>query len=210
MPRLWKRVDWFLIVLVFIASAMGVVAIAGVSGHGPHALIEGMAKKQLIWIALGCITLCIFTAVDYHVWQKWHRAMYGGLLLLLMAVLVIGHHKLGASRWIPLGPFEFQPSEFAKLMLVFWLSGILAPQLGEMLKWRQVLLPTVSAAAPAALIAVEPDLGSSLVFMAALVGITFAAGFPGERIMLVIVFAIAVAVGAVLAHLYWHIRKSVV
>ncbi len=205
-PRFLRDLDWMLVVLVLLAGLMGLVAIAGVSGVGLHAPgVLSLAKRQAVWVVLGVITMAVCTVVDYHQWARWTRPLYAGLLLLLGVVLILGHHRLGAQRWLDVGGFTFQPSEFGKLVVIFVLAKNLAPLAGQLRRWSQLAVPLVLAALPAGLVAKEPDLGTAMVYGAILVGSVFIAGFPGERLIVGLTLVVGLAVGLVVAHLRWHL-----
>lgn len=191
-----------LLALALTAAFAGVVAIAGASAP---VLRMAFAKKQVEAIILGIVALTACTVIDYHVWARWRTVIYVALLGLLAAVRVVGHSTLGATRWISVGGFDLQPSEFAKLMLVFWLAGGLAPLAGELRHWRQILIPLVGTAAAAGLVALQPDLGTSLVFLAALIGVLFASGFSVTRLVAALVLVLGGGVLLVVAHLRWHV-----
>lgn len=205
-PRFWRNFDWSLLALSLLASAAGVVAIASATGTSLHdPSVAAFVKRQIEAMVLGLGVLLVCAAIDYHTWARWHRALYVLLLALLGAVLIIGRHNYGAQRWIPIAGFDFQPSEFGKLLLVIWLAAMLAPRAGQIRHWTQAIWPTLTAAVPAALVAREPDLGTGLIYAAALVGVLYAAGFPGERIVLVLVLLVGGGSAAVYAHLHYHL-----
>ncbi len=200
--KFWQNFDWVLLALTLTAASAGVVAIAGASDP---VIRLAFAKKQAEAIILGIVLLVVCAAIDYHVWARWRTGMYLALLALLAAVRVVGHHTLGAQRWISIGGFDFQPSEFAKLMLIFWLAGGLEPMAGEVHHWRQTVIPLLGTAVAAGLVALQPDLGTSLVFLAVFVGVLFAAGFPAARLLAAIVLVVGGGVLLIFAHLRWHV-----
>jgi rod shape determining protein RodA len=157
-------------------------------------------------LAAGTVALVFCALVDYHIWARLRRTIYALLLAMLAAVFVIGRHKLGASRWIALGPVSLQPSEFTKLMLVVWLAGHLAPRAGSLRSWLDIAVPVLGAALPALLVAAEPDLGTSLTFLAVLIGVVYAAGFPVGKLLSGLALLGAVAAAAVLAVVRWHVH----
>jgi rod shape determining protein RodA len=203
-PRFWRHIDWFQLGLVLVAVAMGLVVVLGASGSGIHSpLVQYYAKRQVLDLVAGTITLALCIRIDYHAWTRWSGVLYAFVVFLLVVVFVIGHRQLGGQRWISVGGFDLQPSEFAKLAVIFLLARHLAGKAGVLRKWRHLIIPTALAALPAGLIVLEPDLGTSLVFVAILLGVLFAAGFPGWRLTAVTALVVALAVGAVIAHLRW-------
>ena len=128
--------------------------------------------RQLIFAGLGILSATIVAKIDYHIWKN-HRILtwllYGGIFVLLLAVFPpIGHKVNGAYRWIPLGPVNFQPSEFAKLAIVITIAMWM-----DYLGWKAerfrlgAVAPLVLIGVYAAPILCETDLGSTMVVVAA-------------------------------------------
>src|SRR5581483_7326563 len=105
--------------------------------------------------------------IDYHAISRWAYVAYWGAILLLVAVLIpgIGSLRYGARRWIELGPFQFQPSEFAKLAFILAQAHFLSRPVDELRQvgifWRSIGLMVL----PFLLVMKEPDLGSALVLV---------------------------------------------
>ena len=94
------------------------------------------------------------------------------MLLVLLGGTVSRHSK----RWLDIGPFRFQPSEFGKLLFVLFLAGFLADRARRMGESRTVLEAIGLAALPILLVFVQPDVGTAMVYMAALAAVLFIAG----------------------------------
>lgn len=198
--------DWLLFALALLAAGMGIVALAGVSGTGLHdPAVLSAVKHQAAYTLVGVAALLVISSTDYHAWARWAKPFYAFLVLILIVTWRLGRHALGAARWIRVGHLEVQPSEFCKLLLILTLAAMLAPRVGQLTRWRSLLLPLLAAALPALLVALQPDLGTSLVFAAILVGTVYAAGFPGWRLAIGLLLVLALAIGAVVAHLRWHL-----
>lgn len=203
-PRFWRHIDWFQIGLVLLAAGIGMAVVLGASGNGLHdPTVRYYAKREILWLVVGLVALAICARVDYHAWTQWSRWIYGVLIVLLMVVVVLGHRHYGSARWISLGGLDFQPSEFAKLAVIFLLARQLARYAGSLRRWRDVVVPTALAALPAGLVVIEPDLGTGLVFVAILFAVLFASGFSGRRLAAVGVLAVGLGVLAVVAHVRW-------
>ena len=204
--RLWQNVDWTLLGLTLLAAVMGLVAVAGVSGTSLHdPAVVGVLQHQLAYTLMGLCALTVLALVDYHAWARWAKALYAFLIVVLVVTWRLGHHTLGAARWIRIGHLEIQPSELGKLLLILWLATLLAPQAGQIRRWRTALLAGAYTALPALLVALQPDLGTSLVFAAVLVGVLYAGGFPGTQLALAVACVVGLAVGGVVAHVRWHL-----
>src|SRR5260370_40395367 len=122
--------------------------------------------------------------------------LYAGMLVLLLGVRLLGHSALGAQRWLSVGGFPLQPSELSKLVLVLVLAAYLSRV--ETLSWRAFLGALGLVAPVAALILTQPDLGTTIVVVAVLVGMLFLAG--GRIAQLAALAACAVVVVPLLTH----------
>jgi len=136
--------------------------------------------RQAIFACVGLVALVACAKTPYVWWRRVAPTLLAVSVALLAAVLVLGDPINGARRWLPLGPFAFQPSELAKLALAVWVAAYLArprrrpPQtLGELLK-PLGLVATVSGG----LILLEPDLGTAVAIALMLGGMLVAAGTP--------------------------------
>jgi len=137
--------------------------------------------RQIVWYGLGIgvgATLCV---VDYHVLARWAWVIYGGSILTLLLVLIPGigtTHGWGARRWIDMGFFQFQPSEFAKLAFIIAAANFLSRPADE-LKQRAIFWKGIGLMLlPFVLIMKEPDLGSALVLLPTGLVMMLVAGTP--------------------------------
>lgn len=153
----------------------------------------GTTLKQLVWFSVGLTAAVVLCLVDYHVLARWAWLGYWGAIVLLVLVMIIGVERNGARRWIDLGPFQLQPSEFAKLAVLFGLAQFLSRPVEE-LRFTNVVLKAMGIVLlPFALILKEPDLGSSLVLLPMMLAMMLVAGVPPA------ILARILGVGAVVA-----------
>ncbi|MGO9480062.1 MAG: FtsW/RodA/SpoVE family cell cycle protein, partial [Limisphaerales bacterium] len=140
---------------------------------------------QMVWYALGLgagVALCL---PDYHSLSRWSLMVYWATIFCLVAVLIphVGSMRFGARRWIDLGFFQFQPSEFAKLAFILAMAHFLSRPEDELRQpanfWKGIGLMLL----PAALILKEPDLGSALVLLPTGLVMMFVAGTPREYLL---------------------------
>ncbi len=177
----WWRVflaqDWLAILLAAGLLAAGLAFIYSASWRGEETGIVGSwFPKQVWWAALGAGVALALVAMDYKLWIRHSWWLYLGSLVLLALVLVAGKRVYGAYRWLVVFGIPFQPSEFAKVALVLVLARVLAsPRLAPR-SFGTLALVLVLAAAPFALILVEPDLGTALVLAPTVAFMLFAAG----------------------------------
>jgi len=134
-------------------------------------------KSQAIWIILGIGLAALLAVIDYEKWRAYRWWIYGLNIMLLLAVIFFGDAAKGATRWIPT-PFGFsiQPSEFAKIFIVVTLADFLADRKGKLNNYTDFIMPFLFVLVPMLLIFKQPDLGTTLVFVAIFVGMMFVAG----------------------------------
>lgn len=200
--RLLKNLDFVTIGTVLAIMFFGLVVIRSATlaftANSPDPYL--FVRKQIASIALGWVVAFLILTSDYSGWARYAKFFYWLNLALLAAVKVLGYSALGATRWIKLGPFQFQPSELAKILVIVTLATHLAKQ-EKVKEWRDFIPPLLHVALPLVLVLIQPDLGTSLVFIAILVGMLFMAGAPVPKLFALIGGGIAAAVGVVLAEL---------
>jgi rod shape determining protein RodA len=142
--------------------------------------------RQIIWYVLGLGAAAVVCLVDYHTLARWSFVVYWATILALGLVLIphIGQtHGWGARRWIDLGPFQFQPSEFAKLAFILAAANFLSRPPDE-LKQRDIFWKGIGLMLlPFALILKEPDLGSALVLLPTGLVMMLVAGTPRKYLL---------------------------
>jgi len=157
-----SEIDWIFclaLTLIAVAGIMMQFSIAG-SSWMPWAL-PTLARYVFFFGIMIALSL-----IDLRVWFALAYPIYGLGLLLLMAVLVVGHHALGATRWIQLGPVQIQPSEIMKIGLVLALARFYhsASSRTATFSWW-LLWPALLILMPVALVAKQPDLGTALLIL---------------------------------------------
>ena len=188
----WQELDWWLLVLSVGLSIFGGIMIRSAELNLP--VTDWWQHWLVAAIGLG---LTLFLArCRYENLIQWHWVIYGITNVLLIAVMVIGYSAKGAQRWISIGGFNFQPSEFAKLALIITMAALLhsksAATIPSMMKALAI------TAVPWGLIFLQPDLGTSLVFGAITLGMLYWANAnPGWLILLV-----SPVISAILFNLY--------
>lgn len=126
---------------------------------------QGLWKKQVLFAALGLFVFSAAAAVPPAVWERFSWVLYLVDLGALGFVIVAGSSAGGATRWIQLGPFRFQPSELAKLATVLVLARVLASRRRPAHGLPALVMLASMALIPAALVLRQPDLGTALVFL---------------------------------------------
>ncbi len=170
-----------LVAIVFLLVVLGVVMVASTSMiYAEDFLGCGNFMRQLMWVALALVAMFVMMRVDYHLISKHAPWILAAAVLLLLAVLVpgIGTKINGARRWFRVAGFSLQPSELAKFAVIIFVSAWLTQVPGRAKSFRWGFLPVLGITGfAAALVVVEPDLGTAMLLM--LVGVTLGilAGF---------------------------------
>ncbi len=122
--------------------------------------------KEIMWVSMATIVFVIFSIIDYKKYAKLSFYIYFLNLLMLISVLILGSEKLGAKRWVDLGIISIQPSEFAKLFFIFTFSNYLVVNYSDKyMGYKSLIFSFIHVFPIFILIALEPDLGTSLVLI---------------------------------------------
>ncbi|MEW6545303.1 MAG: rod shape-determining protein RodA [Bacillota bacterium] len=203
-PRAWLRnLDLGLVGATagLVVFSLAAIASASYSMNPDDRLF--FVRRQALWLLVAVAVAVLTRLVDYRVIVAWAAPLYLVNLALLAAVLVVGREAQGAQRWIPLGPFDLQPSELAKLLTIVTLAAHLGRREVPLRGLREALPYVAHVLVPLLLIVVQPDLGTSLVLGAVLLGMLYAAGVPGGRLVAMVGAGLSVAALAIWAHLTW-------
>ncbi|HSX02427.1 MAG TPA: rod shape-determining protein RodA [Candidatus Saccharimonadia bacterium] len=168
--RFWKNFDWILLGVTVFLVVIGLLVIWSTSFKAISVTSSSDVVHQLIFAVGGLVLLIVAARTDYRTWAKLTPWLYGIMIVLLVMVLVVSHAVLGAQRWINLGFFQFQPSEFAKLVVIIVLAKFFADHYDQLERPKYLLISLAYVAVPVALVMRQPDLGTALVLMATWLG----------------------------------------
>lgn len=197
--RVARNIDWTLVVLAVALGLFGLVAVRAATQSWSN------VRREAVWLVVGLVVMVAVMFTDYHVWARWARTIYAGTVVLLAAVLVVGHRAQGAQRWLGFGPLHLQPSELAKIAVVIALAAMVAPRFRKLSSLSDVLPPVLAILPPMLLVMLQPDLGTSLAFLAILAGVLFMGGLSGTKILAVGAAGLVLATGLILAHYRLHV-----
>jgi rod shape determining protein RodA len=183
---------WGMVALVIGIALFGLSAVysATHTASGPSTLFT----KQLVWLVLGIIVMFAAIVPDYHTVGRYAYVLYALSVLALILVALFGRTGMGAQRWLPIGPFAFQPSELAKLSLVLALARYFAedPKPGGYVL-RDLGIPAAMVAVPMALVLKQPDLGTALMLLFTSSFIILLAGIRARTVLAVALIGATVA-----------------
>jgi rod shape determining protein RodA len=155
-----KSFDWILFSLIILLLIFGLVVIFSITYHTPK---QNLGISQLIYAVLGIGLLVLFTLIDYRTLSSASVVLYFIGVALLILVLILGRTKLGSTRWIDFGFFNFQPSEIFKVILILALSNFLVRK--EEITVVDFLIYLGMIALPVTLVLLEPDLGTAIIYI---------------------------------------------
>jgi rod shape determining protein RodA len=188
--RLYHHIDWALVIAVMALCAFGVATIYSAT-FDPTRGASHRYVVQIYAIGLGLLAMLVMLTVDYRAFTDKSHLIYIGILAVLLYVLVFGHEGKGARRWIPIGSFNLQPSEFAKISVALVLAKFFGENRGAP-QWTDLAIGGVLTALPLALIAKEPDLGTAVTLLPIFLAVAYLAGMR-MRILGVMLLAFLLA-----------------
>ena len=200
----WKKVEWLLVFLVILLSIIGIIAI----GSATHIYNTGGTSSefasQKLWFLIGIIFMIVFSFIDYETMCKFYIPIYIFNLLLLLSVLIIGKNDgQSVTRWLSLGPIGIQPSEFAKIFTIIFLSSLINSKYEDINKLNALFFILLTSFITVILIMKQPSLSASIVILAITFSILFVAGLDYKYIYrtLMIIFPIS-------AFLFWDLVRE--
>lgn len=159
--HLFFYIDYKLFIPLLVLGLIGLFSIMDVSAPRAMQMFSDrfyFVKQQLLWLAIGALIFLIISQLNVYIWSKFALYLYILSVILLILVLIPGlsSRTLGARRWLNLGPFSFQPSEFAKLALCLYLARL------SMAK-KNLLSFLVPIALTTGLVMLQPDMGTTII-----------------------------------------------
>ena len=156
MIRQYKLQDYnFRLIIVLMAlTSMGVLLVGSAD--------PSLQKKQFLGMVLGLIVMVIVSLIDFSWILNFSWIMYGGNILLLLLVKVMGTDANGAQRWLSIGGFQFQPTELAKIILILFFAKFFMDHEEDLNTLRTLVKAVVLIAIPLSLILSQPDLKNTI------------------------------------------------
>lgn len=186
-----KRLDWSIIVIVLLLTAVGLLTIYSIDSSSTLSFF----KKQLFFVVFGFLIMMILSFFDYRIIKNHSFVLillYLFSLLLLGIVLLFGQQIRGAASWLQLGPLNFQPVELMKLVVILLLAKYFSFRHIEMYRIRHIIVSGIYVGLPILLIVPQPDLGSVLVLLSIWLGVMLVAGIKIRHLFILALIAILV------------------
>jgi len=193
-----RSLDWLLVAGVAGLVAVGLWAISGVTRFDVTGNPDYYVKRQIVYVCVGVVALAIGLLLDPDLYRRLWRPIFFGTIGLIAIVLVVGRAARGSTRWIDGGFFTFQPSEFGKLLFVLAIAGFVAERARAAADPTTTLRTIGLGLVPILFVFAQPDLGTALVYAAALAAMLFVAGTPWRQLA-----ALGSLVAIVIAFVLW-------
>ncbi|HEX3125829.1 MAG TPA: rod shape-determining protein RodA [Thermoanaerobaculia bacterium] len=188
--RVLSSVDLGLTLSALLLAAIGLLTVHSASSEMP----VDYFPRQAMWVGIGFVLLLVVVSIDYHVLLDLSLILYGLGIAALIGVLLFGVVRGGAANWLQIGPFQFQPSEFAKLATGLLVARYLAGLNRRVLDLPQIFMAVAIVAVPMVLVAIEPDMGGAAMYAPLIAGMLLVAGIRTR--LLVTAALIALVLGA--------------
>ena len=182
----YRHFDKLLFLMPVLIFLIGIFSIYSASFKSSQSFNQILAVRQILWMGTGILVVFLIVRVGYFRLQDFAWPAYILTVLLLVAVLGVPA-RLGAHRWIPVGGFNVQPSELAKLAVILVLSRFFMNHRPETLSKTKLLVPFAVVMVPFFLILKEPDLGTSLTLIPILFAMLYLWGFRSKYLLFLFV-----------------------
>jgi rod shape determining protein RodA len=185
-----RRLDWVLMSATAALVAYGLWVVAGITKFDVPGDESHYVVRQGVAATLGLIGLVLAMIVPTDVYRRYWRVVYAATLGLMLIVFLAAETIRGSRRWLDLGVIQFQPSELGKVLFVLAIAGFLVERAGRVTRWRTVLQALGLGTIPILLVFMQPDLGTALVFGAALLATLFFAGVRWKQLALLVLVGV--------------------
>jgi rod shape determining protein RodA len=190
-----KDFDWLLPILTLLLVSLGLLTIYSATYKPDIAgFLTSYCRKQMIWFGVSLLLAAVFFLLHYNFLYQLAYPLYGLGILLLVAVELVGSNHMGATRWLSLGGFNVQPSEFVKLTVILALARYFSNRsLPPPYNLKELIVPALIVALPCGLILKQPDLGTAMLIILISGIVIFLAGITRGTIITIAAAGIAAA-----------------
>jgi rod shape determining protein RodA len=204
-------IDIFLFVSVAVLMVVGIMFIysSSISFTEAEVLVPWYSSewfRQVIWVILGISLIFVFTFIDHKSFAEIAVLIYGFFIFLLFLTLIFGQVRNGARSWFGIAEIGVQPSEFAKLALVIFLSKYYSDNHTRIKEFQTFAIGLGISLLPFGLVILQPDLGTSMTFLAIFFAVSFMAGIKGRYLLFLFIVGVVSLIMTVLPH--YEIRIS--
>ena len=181
-----RRLDWVLMAAALALIGYGLWVVSGITRFDVPGEENYYVVRQAIAAGLGLAGLIAAAVIPIDLWRRHWRVLYVATLALMILVFLAAVPIRGSKRWIDLGFFQFQPSEFGKVLFVLAIAGFLVERAGRVTRWRTISQAIALGCGPILLVFLQPDLGTALVYGAALLAVLFFVGVRWKQLLVLL------------------------
>ncbi|MCI0633939.1 MAG: rod shape-determining protein RodA [Actinobacteria bacterium] len=192
-----RSLDWILMAAAAGLVGFGLWVIAGITRFDVPGDQDYFVVRQGFAAAIGAVGLVVAAVIPIDVWRRSWKLVYASTLALMVVVYVAAETVRGSKRWLDLGVIQFQPSELGKVLFVLAIGGFVVGRVGPTTRWKTIATVIGLGAMPILLVFLQPDLGTALVYSAALFAVLFFVGVRWRQLV-VLLTAGVIAITAVL------------
>ena len=210
----YSKIDYLLLAIFTSLSLFGLIILASASVNFSDSIYgnpSSIFNRQLIYFFLGLIGLIIFFLLPLNFWTSYDRLFItlGFIMLLLVFVPGIGFEVNGANRWIRIAGFGLQPSEIMKFLSLLYVASYSVRRIKEIQShWLGFFRPAIIIVSIISVILIQPDLGSSAVIFASVLGVLFVAGVKMRQFFIVALLGI-LAIGMMIYFVPWRWERII-
>jgi rod shape determining protein RodA len=205
----WRHVDLLLLGAVGLIALLGSVMVFS-STRGPSTAPANTAllERHLVFVAAGITVMALTMMADYRRFRDWAPIVYGSTtLLLLLVISPLGSEINGQQAWFQFAGLQLQPAEFAKVAVIIALASIGA-HFGNDIDIRRLLVLLAIPGIPLALIMLQPDPGTALVFVAITLGVLVVTGVRAKHLAALTLLGLTAVVGMLSSDLLQDYQKD--
>ena len=199
-----------ILIIAVLIACLGILSIYSSVYHKEGRVWQEIYKRQILWVFFGLVCFLAMANLNYRFLWDFTYVLYGIALFFLFLVFVLGITRLGAQRWLKIAWFNFQPSEFAKLIVVIFLAKYFSRKSSYDLSLpvsrfgivQGVIVPFLFVAVPMGLIIEQPDLGSGMIIMLIFITMLYAAEVKLKHILVLL------AVLCAPMPIFWHFLRD--
>lgn len=180
--KIWRHFDFTLLGGVAVLIILGIAMIRSTTLTSIDPAIQQYTGRQIIYALIGAVILIVVSAIDYRLWSSLSGGIYAILILLLIVVELVGLTSFGATRWIDFGFARLQPSELGKFLIALTLASTITAHSDQVGRFGFVLRTMLHVGVPIALIFIEPDLSTCVIYVVIWLALMWAAGLRWQHL----------------------------
>lgn len=185
-----KNIDWILIALLVVNTLIGIAVIYSSSHHLPG----NYYLKQVFWTLLSLVVLLVLLTVDYNILVTYSLYLYIACISILGAILIFGRLIAGTKSWIKLEFIQIQPSEITKIAIILLLARIFSEFKRKYLSNEAGISSSAFVLLALVLVALQPDLGTALLYIPILLGAFILAGLTRKTLVTLLIIALVIGI----------------